>query len=323
MSKLRISFTGLLAVAALGVAAAPYGASAQSMAVKEYEVQITNLAGKEVLSAPLLATHPASAHVWQMGQIASDGLKMLAEEGQPDVLAASLKGVATDVQVGSGPIMPGASMTIKIKAHDGDVLSAAAMLVQTNDGFTGLDSLPLTGAMADKDAVAYDAGVEENTEKASDVPGPPFGGHNSGPQTDPRQPISVHPGISGKADVTSDYNWSGAVARFSVHLAMSNDTSMGSTSGTSMSGEQPAMGSTSGTSTGSTMAPGMPDTGHPAQTSGGDTMGKGDTMSNSGAMSEMPQTGAGDTTPWALLASIAGALLVVGFGLRRLRFVRR
>jgi hypothetical protein len=277
MFKSRIAATGLLALSMFGVIAAPIGASAQGMATKTYEVTITNLASKQVLSPPIIATHPTSAHAWQLGKLASPGVKLVAEEGMNDQLAAELKGVATDIQMATDPLMPGKSVTLKIMAHDGDVLSAATMLVQTNDGFTGLDSEPLTGSMADKDTQAYDAGTEENTEAAADVPGPPFNGHNHGTPTNPQQPISMYQGIKGTADVTPDFNWSGSVARFSIHMAMGPEPSMGGTSPTTVP-------STSG---GTTTAPGM------------------------------PHTGSSDSAGWFVLLAAAGALLLSGLALRR------
>jgi len=37
--------------------------------------------------------------------------------------------------------------------------------------------------------------------------------------TTPAQPIGVHPGITGKADVPASYNWTGAAARVTIRLA--------------------------------------------------------------------------------------------------------
>ena len=112
-------------------------------------------------------------------------------------------------------LLPGDSITVRVTARQGDVLSAASMLIQTNDGFTGLDGAALSDG-ATFETMAYDAGTEDNSEAAADVPGPPFGGKNHGPDSNPHQPISMHPGISGRADVTPDFNWSGPVARFTV-----------------------------------------------------------------------------------------------------------
>ena len=225
MSKLKTAMAGILALSLFGMALAPNGASAQA-AMTTYEVTITNLTSMQALSPPILITHPSSQHVWQVGQTASEGLRLVAEEGMNDTLAAEVRGFATGVAMADGPLMPGNSVTLRVQAHQGDVLSAATMLVQTNDGFTGLHNVALTGNSTTHDAMAYDAGTEENDEKASNVPGPPFGGHNSGVPTNPRQPISAHPGIRGVGDVGAEFNWSGPVARFTITMVGGAGTPM-------------------------------------------------------------------------------------------------
>ena len=201
------------ALLVLGLLAGPHLTSAQADTTM-WEVTITNLTAKQALSPPIIVTHASAAHAWQVGQVASEGVELVAEEGMNDKLAAEVRSVATDMAMATSPLMPGNSVTLKVMAHDGDVLSAATMLVQTNDGLTGLDNMPL--ADGSRETMAYDAGTEENTELAAHVPGPPFNGHNAGTPTSPRQPISMHPGISGTADVGTDFNWSGPVARFAV-----------------------------------------------------------------------------------------------------------
>ena len=182
-----------------------------------FDVTVTNINNsKQGLSPLVIATHPASVHAWQMGKLASKGLELLAREGMPDMLASELTGGATDVATTHAHLLPGDSITVRITGNQGDVLSAASMLIQTNDGFTGLDGVPLSEGSTE--TVAYDAGAEDNTELAADVPGPPFGGKNHGPDTDPHQPISMHQGIKGIADVTPDFSWTGPVARFSVQV---------------------------------------------------------------------------------------------------------
>ncbi len=183
--------------------------------MKTYDVTVMNInSGKQGLSPLVIATHPASAHAWQLGQVASPGTALLAREGMPDMLAAELQSQATAVMTTGAHLLPGDGITVRITAKDGDTLSAATMLIETNDGFTGLDSVPLTDGTTE--TVAYDAGAEDNTELAVDVPGPPFGGKFHGPNTTPPQPISLHPGITGKADVTPDFKWTGPVARFTI-----------------------------------------------------------------------------------------------------------
>jgi len=253
-----------------------------------YDVTIMNInSGMQGLSPLLLATHPASTHAWQMGQLASKGTEMLAEEGMPDLLASELKSVATDIQTTHAHLLPGDSITVRISANPGDVLSAATMLIQTNDGFTGLDAAPI--AVGNIDTMAYDAGTEINTELKVDVPGPPFGGKNHGPDPNPHEAIAMHPGIVGNADVTPDFKWSGAVARFMIAAVSS----------------APAP-----------VAPSAPVATAPPATSG--------SGESAVPVPSMPHTGAGDAGIWAL-ALAAGAILFVGLGLifRRTSVSRR
>ncbi len=178
-----------------------------------YEVTVTNLTDKQVMSPMVIASHSSSMHVWQQGQLASEGVRIVAEDGKPIVLADSLKGQATDVQTTANPLMPGMSVTVRVTANEGDVLSAASMLVQTNDTFTGLDNVALTAGTVE--AMGYDAGTEENTELAADIPGPPFMGMNR-TATTPAATISASTGIRGDAEIDSSYNWEGAAARFEI-----------------------------------------------------------------------------------------------------------
>src|SRR3954463_13418502 len=108
----KIAATGMAGLLVSGLLAAPHAASAQGMAAtKTYEVTITNInSGMQGLSPFVVATHPASAHAWQMGQQASDGLALLAREGMPDKLASELQGTATDVQTTHAHLLPGDSI---------------------------------------------------------------------------------------------------------------------------------------------------------------------------------------------------------------------
>jgi hypothetical protein len=181
----------------------------------QYEVEITNLAESQVLSPPIVFTHAEDAHTWQVGVPASDEVRDIAEMGDTAALRSALDGMATSVVAHDAPIPPGESVSLLVSAREGDVLSALTMLVQTNDAITGLDAVPLSMSSMSYEPEVYDAGTEDNTELASDVPGPPFGGTNRAP-TEPQQPIAMHSGISGNADVGTEYDWDGPVARFTV-----------------------------------------------------------------------------------------------------------
>src|SRR5437868_3482011 len=146
MLNLKRILIGMLALTLLGPPMASHRvASAAQAGTKTYEITVTNInSGKQGLSPLVIATHPASVHAWQLGQQASKGLELVAEEGMPDMLATELKDKATDVATTHAHLLPGDSITVRITAKEGDMLSAATMLIQTNDGFTGLDSVPLT-----------------------------------------------------------------------------------------------------------------------------------------------------------------------------------
>src|SRR5689334_20132778 len=113
MFKRRIAIASFCAFSLLALFVAPLNSSAQA-AMQTYEVTIINLTAKQVLSPPFLATHPASVHVWQVGQPASDGLRVVAEDGKNDRLAMMVEGVATDLAPATAPLMPGKSVTLYI-----------------------------------------------------------------------------------------------------------------------------------------------------------------------------------------------------------------
>jgi hypothetical protein len=86
------------------------------------------------------------------------------------------------------------------------------MLVNTNDAFTGLDSLRVHGKGAVIDAIAYDAGSERNNKLAAFIPGPccnkPFVRDPEGAL------IRPHDGITGIGDLDpAVYGWPEPAAR--------------------------------------------------------------------------------------------------------------
>ena len=103
------------------------------------------------------------------GEFKADGLEELAEDGGPGGLVESVGAIAAAVPDGgseAGPALPGQSYTFEFDAVEGDRLSLAFMLVQSNDWFFGIDSLDL---YADGEALGgdisdvvsiYDAGTE-------------------------------------------------------------------------------------------------------------------------------------------------------------------
>lgn len=179
-----------------------------------FEVTITNLTSGQVLSPVLVATHEESTSLFTVGQPASPELALLAEEGDNSVLAGVLDQDPTvaDVVTGTGPIPPGASETILVRATGRKrFLSVASMLVNSTDAFAGLDGFELK-LRGDAHCVlpAYDAGSEFNSESCAYIPGPACGGQGAG-MHDPAQAegfVHVSSGIHGIADLAPErYDW--------------------------------------------------------------------------------------------------------------------
>jgi hypothetical protein len=190
-----------------------------------YEVTVENLTpatvpgGSQPFSPPILASHNPGIRIYRVGGYASDEMIRIAEEGDAGPLAARLGGSRKvhAVVTGDTPIGPGRSATYQIEAgHAFSRLSVAFMLVNTNDGFSGVDRLWLpAGGSVSYHLKAYDAGSEQNTELTSDIPGPCCGSHDHGP--DEMRRIRHHPGITGAGDLSvSDYGWSDPAARLTV-----------------------------------------------------------------------------------------------------------
>lgn len=171
--------------------------------IVSYEVTVTNLTEAQPLSPPALILHREGYHPWHVGSAAGNGLEQLAEGGTTTTLLTeasmnlAVKATAADIAA----IPPGASSSVIIGSKDfGNFkLSLAAMLVNTNDGFTGLDAEPLDSlALHDSRSIevtAYDAGTEANSESAATVPGPAAGGEGFNSTRDDRNTVGGHPGV--------------------------------------------------------------------------------------------------------------------------------
>jgi hypothetical protein len=207
-----------------------------------YEVTITDLTGGQPLTPPVVATHRAATSIFSVGQPASFALKEIAENGNIAPMLAQLGSDThvSDFTAAAAPIVPaglpgsamfGDSVTLTLTASKGaKFLSFASMLICTNDGFTGVDSLRLPKEVGDAVIVrsaGYDAGTERNTEDFADIVPPCQGlvGVTSGePGTGTSNPalaeggvVHHHTGIAGGADlVPAIHGWTDPVAQITV-----------------------------------------------------------------------------------------------------------
>jgi hypothetical protein len=213
--RLSIVAAMLLAVFVLPAVASAHGGGSRGAAM--YQVTIENLTSNQIFSPPVFISHDSSYRLFKVHRFASHELRLIAEDGNngPAATRATNSRRVFDVQTAAGGILPGDSVTVTLRSPRSARLSLAGMLVQTNDGFVGVDSLRLNGKSARTwDLKALDAGTEANNEMAAYVPGPPFGGTMRDPT---HQRITYHPGIQGGADIDpATYGWTGPVARLTI-----------------------------------------------------------------------------------------------------------
>ena len=228
------------AVTALGAAPA-----ADANRADTFEVTFTDLTSGQPLTPAVAATHRGRNELFRVGDRASFGLKEIAENGNNAPMLSRLESdrdVSDFLEAPGGPLVPagtpgdamfGQSTTFTITADRGARrLSLASMLICTNDGFTGVNSLRLpkrTGSSVTVETMAYDAGTEANTEDFADMVPPcqALIGVSSGEpgtgQSDPalaqNDVIRHHTGITGRRDlVPAVHGWdvNAPVARITV-----------------------------------------------------------------------------------------------------------
>jgi hypothetical protein len=239
---MRTNALAAVAAVATALAAAP---AADAKRADTFEVTFTNLTSGQPLTPAVTATHRGENELFQVGRAASFGLKEIAENGNNAPMLARLSAdddVSDVVEAPGGPLVPagspgdemfGQSTTFPISAERGArFLSLAAMLICTNDGFTGVNSIKLPSRLGRSITVqtaGYDAGTELNTEDFADIVPPCQGliGVSSGePGTGSSNPtlaeggvITHHSGIMGGADlVPAVHGWdvNAPVARITV-----------------------------------------------------------------------------------------------------------
>ena len=142
--------------------------SAQVMA-QDLSIKITNLTSGIYFTPFLVAAHDSDTHLFMEGTAATTSLQAMAEGGD-------ISGLSTDVQAVGGEVVenpaegflaPGASTAFDFTTNDNnEYLSLTAMLLPTNDGFVGANSIMIPEASGTYTYYlnAYDAGTEANNE---------------------------------------------------------------------------------------------------------------------------------------------------------------
>lgn len=204
-----------------------------------YKVTITNLTAGQAFTPPVIAVHNRRAEVFSLGKVSSDGIRAIAENGNngPLVTALSSDTNVYTVIEGTEPLVPAANpgetpfsnsvqFTVSTSRH-ARFLSIAAMLICTNDGFTGVNSVALPWRKRTVYAVAYDARSEQNTEDFADIVPPcqgligeasdDTGTGMSNPLLAESGVIIPHAGIVGDQDLNRRvHEWADPVAKIEI-----------------------------------------------------------------------------------------------------------
>jgi len=204
-----------------------------------YEVTVTNITPGQPITPPLLVTHARDAGFFTVGHGSGEQLRQLAENGNAEPLVQSITGKngVFDVTQGTAPLVPANdpgqtglahSETFTISASGSHrYLSFASMLVCTNDGFAGVDSVRLP-YYHEKTvyAKAYDARTEMNTEDFADMVPPcqdaigissdDEGTGASNPAISEEGVVIPHPGITGDGDLTHAHMWSNPTVKIDI-----------------------------------------------------------------------------------------------------------
>ncbi len=195
-----------------------------------YEVTVTNATYGQVLTPPVVVVHKKRFRVFELGGPASEGLKTMAETGNPGPLSEELaneSGVKA-VTTGMDVIPPGQSMTITVDAPRSGRISVLGMLASTNDAFFAIQGV--SAHRNEVSAPVYDAGTEANTEMCSDIPGPPcLPGSNNEVTEGAEGFIHMHRGFHGNNEGAGDsmtpdglalqdenLDWRGTAARITI-----------------------------------------------------------------------------------------------------------
>ncbi len=174
----------------------------QQPQTNSFSVTVSNHTHNQPLSPIAVIIHDGGYSAWQFGGSASEGLEMLAEGGDNALLLQEADAVSMTVSgSGDSAFGPGEASTVELEVDTAfSELSLVTMLVNTNDAFTGLNGVDLSGlavgeSLSRKLAV-YDAGTEANSEAVGSIPGPADGGEGFNALRDDLDKVARHPGIA-------------------------------------------------------------------------------------------------------------------------------
>ena len=163
----------------------------------------TGFPGNPHFSGLVGATHDESTRIWQRGELASEGIELMAETGGKSKLLAEIAelieaGTAHGELSGGGLSTSPASVSLEFDIVSSDpFVTLVSMLAPSPDWFVGVSALSLLaedGTWKEREEVLlrlYDAGTDDGTT---------YNAANA--DSDPPQPISRLSSESGDTDFT-------------------------------------------------------------------------------------------------------------------------
>ena len=210
---------------------------------RELSISFTNLTHGNHFTPLLFSAHADDQHIFEINTSASANLQAMAEGGDIAGLVSDLAALNADVSANpaAGLMTPGQSINFEISTQEINTnLSIAAMILPTNDGFVGLDSLsiPTKSGSYTYYLNGYDAGTEVNDEiingggmpGVAGIPADPLGENGSGASgvtnSESNTNIHIHRGVIGDVNKTggaSDldsrvHRWLNPVARLIIEV---------------------------------------------------------------------------------------------------------
>ena len=158
----------------------------------------------------MIVLHGPDFRLFELGQPASEALWRLAEDGSTAEFQALADPEVRAIIVGrrvhrqDSPVV-----TTALQTAPDLLISVAAMLSLTNDGFVAARSIALpadVGASTTVALRAYDAGSEANTESCAHVP---CEIHDQRMTDGAEGVVMDHAGIRGDADIAISRGWDG------------------------------------------------------------------------------------------------------------------
>ena len=150
-----------------------------------YTVTVTNNTTAQALTPAVVVVHGGDYAPPGVGDMASAGLKTLAEIGMPTGYIAEATAVGGMASHTDGPFGPGMMRTVDIMAAAGSMITVVSMYAHTNDTIAVATLMLADGASAI--GMDLDAGTEDNSADPMTF-GPE--GPDMGDATDPQAPIA-------------------------------------------------------------------------------------------------------------------------------------